>query len=34
LIKILLFLSTVYITRREAKIKTSKIVNSELLAPK
>ena len=31
---IIIFLSTVYITRREAKIKTSKIVNSELLAPK
>jgi drug/metabolite transporter (DMT)-like permease len=31
---IIIFFSTVYITRREAKINKSKIVNSELLAPK
>jgi drug/metabolite transporter (DMT)-like permease len=31
---IIIFFSTVYITRREAKINKSKIVNSELLVPK
>ena len=31
---IIIFSSTVYITRREAKINKSKIVNSELLVPK